>query len=127
MLGNVYFTQHVAWQGRCRELFLKEHAPSILNELARDLRLVTLRVSCEYFEELSAFDEIEVQMRLGYLRQHRIGLDFLIVKRQEIQNLQVARGFQEIGCMRAAIGGLVPVEPPASLRNALTAFGTPAI
>src|ERR1700675_4195534 len=60
MVGNVYFTQHIAWQGRCRELFLKEHAPSILDELARDLRLVTLRVSCEYFEELSAFDEIEV-------------------------------------------------------------------
>src|SRR2546423_12032551 len=76
LVGNVYYVRHVAWQGRCREMFLKEHAPSILDEIARDLRLVTLRVACDYFEELRAFDLIEIQMRLSHLRQNKVGLDF---------------------------------------------------
>jgi enediyne biosynthesis thioesterase len=75
VVGNVYYTRHISWQGRCREMFLKQHAPEILHDIARDLRLVTLRMSCEYFEELNAFDEIEIQMRLAHLRQHRIGLE----------------------------------------------------
>jgi enediyne biosynthesis thioesterase len=122
VVGNVYFTRHISWQGRCREMFLKQNAPEILAELARDLRLVTLRVSCEYFEELSAFDEIDVQLRLAYLRQHRIGLDFNIVKLSPAGDSCAARGSQEIACMRATASGLVPVQPPAVLTRALNSF-----
>src|ERR1700676_3721092 len=69
VVGNVYFTRHIAWQGRCREMFLKQNAPDILNDIARALRLVTLRVSCDYFEELNALAEIDISMSLAYLRQ----------------------------------------------------------
>jgi enediyne core biosynthesis thioesterase len=124
VVGNVYFTRHVAWQGRCREMFLKAHAPELLNDMARDLRLVTLRVSCEYFEELNALDDIEVQMSLAHLRQHRIGLDFIIVKLRAGGNVCAARGFQEIGCMRATRTGLVPILPPPPLAAALKPFAT---
>jgi enediyne biosynthesis thioesterase len=124
VVGNVYFTRHLAWQGRCRELFLKSKAPQILDELTRDLRLVTLRVSCEYFEELHALDEIDVQMSLAHLRQHRIGLDFNIVKIRSDVSLCAARGFQEIGCMRATGKSLVPIRPPAPLAEALKPFAT---
>jgi enediyne biosynthesis thioesterase len=48
LVGNVYYTNHVLWQGRCREMFLREHAPDIAEELTRDLRLVTMSCSCEY-------------------------------------------------------------------------------
>jgi len=47
LVGNVYFVNHVRWQGRCREMFLRQHAPSVLDDLARGLSLVTTRVSCE--------------------------------------------------------------------------------
>jgi enediyne biosynthesis thioesterase len=122
LVGNVYFTRHLSWQGRCREMFLKYHAPTVLDELARDLRLVTLRVSCEYFEELTAFDEIDVQMSLAHIRQHRIGLDFNFFKLRPDGTVLAARGFQEIGCMRLAGNALKPVHPPASLANALKPF-----
>jgi enediyne core biosynthesis thioesterase len=124
VVGNVYFTRHIAWQGRCREMFLKQHAPDILNEIARDLRLVTLRVSCDYFEELHALDEIDMQMSLAYLRQHRIGLDFEIMKLDPAGSKLAARGFQEIGCMRASGAALAPISPPASLAKALKPFQT---
>lgn len=124
VVGNVYFSRHVAWQGRCREMFLKQHAPDVLDALAGDLRLVTLRVSCDYFQELGAFDEIEVRMALAHLRQHRIGLDFSIAKIVPSASLVVAQGFQEIACMRTTDKGLVPVRPPASLAAALKPFAT---
>ncbi len=122
VVGNVYFTRHVSWQGRCREMFLKQNAPGILQEIARDLRLVTLRVTCDYFEELNAFDEIEMQMRLAHLRQHRIGLDFSVVKSSPAGNVCAARGFQEIACMRATATGLLPIDPPSALVEALRPF-----
>ena len=49
VVGNVYYANHISWQGRCREMFLRDNAPEILDELSRGLALVTLRVSCEYF------------------------------------------------------------------------------
>lgn len=122
VVGNVYFTRHISWQGRCREMFLKQNAPEILAEIARDLRLVTLRVSCEYFEELNALDEIDVQMRLAHLRQHRIGLDFNIIKLLPAGGICAAQGFQEIACMRATGSGLLPIDPPAILTRALKPF-----
>ncbi|HVR11545.1 MAG TPA: acyl-CoA thioesterase, partial [Thermoanaerobaculia bacterium] len=27
LVGNVYYVNHLRWQGRCREMFLLEHAP----------------------------------------------------------------------------------------------------
>jgi enediyne biosynthesis thioesterase len=122
VVGNVYFTRHISWQGRCREMFLRQNAPGILAEIARDLRLVTLRVSCDYFQELNAFDEIDVQMSLAHIRQHKLGLNFSYVKVQDGPAAVAARGFQEIGCMRLADRGLVPINVPASLAEALKPF-----
>src|SRR2546421_2918869 len=76
VVGNVYYVNHLRWQGRCRELFLREYAPRVLGELASDLRLVTVRCSCEYFAELAAFDDVVVRMRLADLSQNRVSLVF---------------------------------------------------
>src|SRR6266850_1068258 len=76
LVGNVYYTNHLSWQGRCRELFLRDHAPDVIDELSRGLSLATVRCSCEYFAELGAFDEILVRMRLVELIQNRIDLAF---------------------------------------------------
>ncbi|MER8470455.1 acyl-CoA thioesterase [Mesorhizobium sp. M1328] len=122
VVGNVYFARHVAWQGRCREMFLAQHAPSVIDEIHSGLRLVTINVSCQYFEEIYALDEIEIAMHLSYLRQHRIGLDFEYSKLVTDRRIPVARGFQEIGCMRKGQDGLSPIAPPKSLADALGQF-----
>lgn len=122
VVGNVYFTRHISWQGRCREMFLRQHAPDILGEISRDLRLVTLRVSCDYFEELNAFDEIDVRMSLAHIRQNKIGLNFSYLKTGAGPAATAARGFQEIGCMRLTAKGLVPISVPPQLAEALRPF-----
>ena len=123
LLGNVYFSHPVAWQGRCREMFLRDHAPEVLVELAKDLRLVTLDVSCAYRDELFAFDEVEIRMRLASVAEHRIGLEFEYLVTREGRDVVAAEGRQEVGCMRSGPNGLTPTQVPACLLRALEPFG----
>ena len=76
LVGNVYYVNHIKWQGRCREMFLKDHAPDIIDSLKKGLLLVTVSCSCEYYRELSAFDEILIKMKLGSRKQNRMVLVF---------------------------------------------------
>jgi enediyne biosynthesis thioesterase len=123
VVGNVYFARHVAWQGRCREMFLHRYAPGTLDEIARGLRLVTISVRCDYFEELRAFDEIELRMHLRHLRGHRIGLGFDYRVARNGLSMQCATGEQEIGCMRLGEDShLRPCDPPHDLAAALADF-----
>jgi enediyne biosynthesis thioesterase len=122
VVGNVYYARHVAWQGRCREMFLMHHAPEILEQLNEDLRLVTLHVSCDYFEELRAFDEVDVSMTLAHIRAHRIGLTFNYLRPPDRGASTIARGSHEIGCMRRRAGALIPAPIPKCLATALATF-----
>jgi len=122
LVGNVYFTRYLSWQGRCRELFLRDHAPSVLEALAHDLRLVTTRVSCDYFAELWAFDEVLVRMTLGAVSQTRMRMSFEYVRRNDSGEEIVARGEQEAACLLALPDGVQPTPLPAELREALDAY-----
>lgn len=126
VMGNVYFTRHFDWQGACREMFLKTHCPDILDDIARDLRLVTLNAHAEFFAELFAFDEIELRMRLGFLQQHRIGLRFDVVKKNGSGWSPAASGAQDIACMRLRGGALEPATIPDGLLKALIPYGAAA-
>ena len=126
LVGNVYFARFISWQGRCREAFLAEHTPDLLAALARELRLVTLSVSCEFFEELHAFDDVELEMRLAARRGHRLALSFDYRLARDGASQLVARGAQEVACMRvAAAGHLEPAAIPDNLALALQAFSAP--
>src|SRR5260370_15193181 len=76
LVGNVYYVNHLRWQGLCREMFIRDHPPSVLSELSKGLLLVTERCSCEYFAELFAFDEIVIRMRLTDITQNRMTMSF---------------------------------------------------
>src|SRR3981189_3092384 len=92
VVGNVYYVNHLRWQGRCREMFLREHAPSVLRELQGGLALVTTRCSCEYLEELVAFDEVTIRMTLRDIAQSRLTMDFEYWRGATL----VARGEQQV-------------------------------
>ena len=122
LVGNVYYVNHLRWQGRCRELFLRDHAPDILAALKEDLRLITVRCSCEYLAELSAFDEVIVRMRLGAITQNRISLLFDYSRLTENGEEKVAKGEQQVAYMRCQDGHLAPTPIPNSLRTALEPY-----
>ena len=122
LVGNVYYTHHLDWQGRCRELFLRDHAPDLIEELSSSLSLATVRCACEYLAELMVFDEVIVRMRLAELVQNRITLAFEYWRRKDGSEELVARGEQQVACMRREGAGLAPAPVPLSLREALAPY-----
>jgi enediyne biosynthesis thioesterase len=122
LVGNVYYASHVRWQGRCREMFLREHAPEILKQLGEGLCLITTRCSCEYFAELSAFDEVLIRMRLGALAQNRVTMSFDYWRIANGDEELVARGEQQIACMLRRGEKLEAIPVPHVLQEALRAY-----
>src|SRR5215216_6096583 len=100
LVGNVYYVNHVSWQGRVREMFLRDHAPDIIAELSRGLSLATVSVQCEYLSELYAFDEVLIRMRLGELTQGHITLLFEYWRVSKSGEELIARGQQQVACLR---------------------------
>jgi enediyne biosynthesis thioesterase len=119
LVGNVYYANHVRWQGRCREMFIRDHAPEVLAALADGLALVTTRVSCEYLAELAAFDEVVIRMRLGALSQNRITMRFEYWRSGAAGEELIARGEQQVACMQRSGGRMIAAPVPAALREAL--------
>jgi enediyne core biosynthesis thioesterase len=124
LVGNVYYVNHLSWQGRCRELFLRDNAPQVLDELRADLCLVTLHCSCQYLDELVAFDEIVVRMRVKALVQNRLTLAFEYYRLRDGREQLVARGEQEVASVRRSPTGLVHVPLPDTLRVALERYAS---
>ena len=120
--GNVYYVNYLRWQGRVRELFLKEHAPEVLSEINRGLTLVTTRCSCEYLSELGAFDEVVIRMQLGAITQNRISMTFEYWRQNNNREELVARGEQQVACMSRHGQSLSPAPLPPSLREALLPY-----
>lgn len=126
LVGNVYYVNYLRWQGRCREMFLLEFAPDVLNDLRGDLKMFTLKSECEYLSEISAFDEISIRMRLEELTQTQIAFAFDYVHVIDGAEILVARGRQRVACMRGPNGNTSPDRVPESLRKALDRYTTRA-
>ena len=124
LVGNVYYANHVRWQGRCREMFLRDRAPAVIEALKHGLVMVTTRVSCEFMSELVAFDEIVLRMRLGELGQNRITMNFEYWRHNAAGEELVARGEQQVACMQREGEQVVPVPVPPQLREALQEYAS---
>lgn len=122
LVGNVYFVNHIRWQGRCREMFLKDHAPGVIRRLFEDLSLVTVSCSCNYLAEVTALNEISIRLYLGELKQNRIRLRFEYWRVDQALEELVAEGSQEVACMRRIGNKLEVEEVPAELRRALAPY-----
>lgn len=126
LVGNVYYVNYLRWQGRCREMFLKERAPEVLDDLRADLKLFTLRVDCEFFAELTLFDELSIRLRLIELAQTQVEFGFDYVRHDAGGEVLVARGMQRIACMRGPNTRTVPARVPDALVRALAPYAVAA-
>jgi enediyne biosynthesis thioesterase len=124
LVGNVYYVNYLRWQGRCREMFLRERASDVLAEIRDDLKLFTLKCECEFLAEITAFDELSIRMRLEDLTQTQIGFSFEYVRLRDGFEELVAKGRQRIACMRGPNTDTRPTKVPEALRRALEPYGT---
>jgi enediyne core biosynthesis thioesterase len=123
-VGNVYYVNYLRWQGHCREQFLKQEAPSVLEEIMNDdLKLFTLKAECEFFSEITAFDELSVRMKLDELTQTQIqfSFDYVHLTGDGGEHL-VAKGKQRIACMRGPNNATKPTRVPDKLLEALAPY-----
>ncbi|HUZ23248.1 MAG TPA: acyl-CoA thioesterase [Streptosporangiaceae bacterium] len=128
LVGNVYYVNYLRWQGRCREMFLKEKAPEVLDELFGDLKLFTLKVDCEFFAEITAFSELSIRMHLLELAQTQLEFSFDYVRLDPGGGeVLIARGRQRVACMRGPSGRTAPARVPESLRRALRPYAPAAL
>lgn len=128
LVGNVYYVNYLRWQGRCREMFLKQRAPEVLADLQNDLKLFTLKVDCEFFAEITAFDELSIRMYLVDLAQTQLEFRFDYVRlnpaegEKKATETLVARGRQRVACMRGPNTRTVPAMVPEPLVKALEPY-----
>lgn len=123
LVGNVYYVNYLRWQGRCREMFLRERAPDVLAEVMADLKLFTLKVDCEFYTELAAFDELSIRMTLIELGQTQLefGFDYVHVRPDGTEVLS-AHGRQRVACMRGENRNTAPTRVPEALVEALAPY-----
>lgn len=122
LVGNVYQVNYLRWQGRCREMFLLNHVPGVLDELRAGLELVATESECEYLSEVAAFDEVAIRMRVEELTQTEIGFAFDYVRLHDGAEELVARCRQRVVCMRGSSGTTAPARVPEPLRRALEGY-----
>src|SRR6266511_3477044 len=48
IVGNVYYVNYLRWQGRCREMFLREKASAVLEDLLDQLTSTQIQFSFDY-------------------------------------------------------------------------------
>ena len=127
VVGNIYFANFIRWQGACREMFLKEHAPGVLRAVTdRKLILHTTSVSCDYSDPVGArvTDSIAIEMRLAHLRGGRmtVAFDYRRESPDGLASQRIASGKQAICCKRLSADGPVPTVFPVELLLALRDF-----
>lgn len=126
LVGNVYYAHYVRWQGRCREMFIHDHAPDLLDEFAGGMTLATIRVSCSYYQELSALDEVLIRMSAGTMSTGRLTIVFQFFRvLPDGEETLVAEGEQEVACVVRAGSNLQPAPLPTALRHAVQRYITP--
>ncbi|HEV2781546.1 MAG TPA: acyl-CoA thioesterase [Actinophytocola sp.] len=118
LVGTVYYVSYLRWQGRCWEMMLKDKGLTGL--LAEDLELVTLRAECEFFADITAFDDLSIRMRLEELSRTEIELNFDYVRIHDGAEQLVARGRRRIDCTHGP--DAAPSQVPVALRAALLPY-----
>ena len=122
VVGNVYYANHILWQGRCREMFLREFVPEILEEFNRGLSLVTTHVSCNYYNEVFAFDEILIRLTIKSVSTNQVTMLFkyYCLNRPEVG--EIAEGKQQVVSMKMCETELTRIPLPIELLKALEQF-----
>jgi NAD(P)-dependent dehydrogenase (short-subunit alcohol dehydrogenase family)/acyl-CoA thioesterase FadM len=121
LVGNVYFANYFAWQGRVRDQFLHAVDPTYLRGVGGRGELVCLRSRVDYLREAMPFDVLEVVLSLRSLSECGavFGFEYYrLLPEGGRQKLSV--GWQEVVWVeRRADGRPVAVAFPRDIRRAL--------
>ncbi len=115
LVGNIYFANYLLWQGKCREMFLYENCPDVIEEISNGLALITLDLSAQYISQLFAFDKVVMRMSLEAQSESRLLMHFKYYKEENEKLTLVCEGTQATAAMREENGEMVSVSFPESM------------
>ena len=106
-VGNIYFAEIVALQGKCREAFLTEYAPHTARRLLNHsdpVHIITKECSQRFMDELYPFDVVELRLSSGLVTNIKIEMlfDVYLVKRDHEQLAEpklISTGRQLVKCL----------------------------
>jgi enediyne core biosynthesis thioesterase len=117
VVGNIYFANYAVWQGKCREMFLYEYCPDIIEEIKNGLHLITLDLSIQYIAQLFAFNKVVMRMYMETQSVSRILMRFEYYAEKD-GNLQlVCKGHQATAAMRENNGTMISTHFPDSMMD----------
>jgi enediyne biosynthesis thioesterase len=119
LVGNIYFANYAVWQGKCREMFIKEYCPSIVRDIEDGLKLITLDMGVQYMSQLFSLDHIVIHMTLKSQSFNRLLMEFTYYKEENGELVIAATGHQATSTMRIVDNKLKPVEIPIDMQRAL--------
>ena len=124
VVGNIYFANYAIWQGKCREMFLYEYCPDVIDEISDGLALITLDLSIQYVSQLFAFNKVVMRMYLEAQSSSRMMMYFEYYKEEDNGDLTlVSKGTQATAAMKEINGILKPVHYPDSMLEAIEQYG----
>jgi enediyne core biosynthesis thioesterase len=125
--GNVYSVNCLRWQARCREMFLLEYAPGVLDELRGAFEMVTVAAEFERLRPIATHDTLSIRMRAEHLALTQLTLAFDYVRLASAGETLVASGRHTVACMMGIGGIFSPVRVPESLRIVLDQITVPGV
>jgi enediyne biosynthesis thioesterase len=115
LVGNIYFANFVLWQGKCREMFLYETCPEVIEDINKGLSLITLDLSVKYLSQLFAFDTVVMHMFLEAQNGSRLLMRFKYYKEENGELILCCEGTQATASMKEIEGKMTPVPFPESM------------
>jgi enediyne core biosynthesis thioesterase len=94
VVGNVYFSNYFVWQGKCREAFLRQFAPQVLDDFKAGYGMITKESSCVFHSEAFAFQDIVVRISLDKLSRTAVTMAFDYFRVQDEELILLAQGKQ---------------------------------
>ncbi|MDV6012199.1 acyl-CoA thioesterase [Haloechinothrix sp. LS1_15] len=122
-VGNVHFSRFISWQGQGREEFLIRCAPAFIDDIHTGRIVVTANCRCEYLSELKLGQTVSIRMAVHSARFNIMTLDFTYYRCEQSGETLVARGDQQVACVRRHAGELVPAGWPPEMVNAVEELG----
>jgi acyl-CoA thioesterase FadM len=120
IVGNIYFANYYAWQGRVRDRYFHDLIPEYFRGTGERGELICLNCRVDHLREAMPFERIEVSMALKALKTCRASLYFEYFKSgPDGRRLKLATGKQEVvWVQRDAHRNPVPHPFPSTVQAA---------
>jgi len=92
--GNAYFSKYFEWQGMAREAFFREIMPNPSFLIDSGINLITKKAAIDYKHEVFLYDDIEISLKVGAVKQ--ASADLLFTYRKKKDKTVIAQGYQTV-------------------------------